>query len=138
MTAPAITVGPETSVAEAARLMGEHGVNRLPVLRRDELVGIVTRADLVRAFTRTDAEIKHEIEKDILESTLWDELHAVEVDVTNGTVKLRGLLESRSDASLLERLTARVPGVVSVEAELRWEVDDTSRQARREAKKSLR
>ncbi len=138
MTAPAITIGPETSVSEAARLMSEHGVNRLPVLRRDELIGIVTRADLVRAFTRTDAEIRQEIEKDILERTLWDELHDVEIDVTNGVVKLRGLLASRSDAALLERLTARVPGVISVEAELRWKVDDMSRHVRREAERSMR
>lgn len=129
MTAPAITVAPEANVAEAARLMSEHGVNRLPVLRHDELVGIVTRTDLVRAFTRSDAEIRREILEDVLERTLWDDRHGVDVEVTKGAVSLRGLLESRTDATLLERLAARVPGVVSVEADLRWVIDDTSRQA---------
>lgn len=131
MTAPAITVAPEANVAEAARLMSEHGVNRLPVLRHDELVGIVTRTDLVRAFTRSDAEIRREILEDVLERTLWNDRHGVDVEVTKGAVSLRGLLESRTDATLLERLAARVPGVVSVEADLRWVIDDTSRQAAR-------
>ena len=53
MTAPAITVSPQCSVARAARLMSEYGINRLPVVRGDELVGIVTRTDLVRAFVRS-------------------------------------------------------------------------------------
>ena len=42
--------------------MSEHGVNRLPVMKGEELVGIVTRTDLVRAFIRSDAEIREEIE----------------------------------------------------------------------------
>jgi CBS domain-containing protein len=55
MTAPAITIGPDRPAAAAARLMLEHGVNRLPVVSDDGmLLGIVTRADLVRAFIRSD------------------------------------------------------------------------------------
>ncbi|HJU48180.1 MAG TPA: BON domain-containing protein, partial [Gaiellaceae bacterium] len=100
-------------------------------------VGIVTRADLVRAFTRPDSAVKQEIEKDVLERTLWDERHAVDVVVSGGVVNLRGMLETKSDAELLERLVARVPGVVSVEADLRWAFDDTSRTARRAVERSL-
>jgi predicted transcriptional regulator len=138
MTAPAITVEPDASVARAARLMSEHGVNRLPVIQRGSLVGIVTRADLVRAFTRADSAIKLEIEQDVLERTLWDERHAVDVVVSAGVVKLRGMLETKSDAELLERLSARVPGVIAVEPDLRWAFDDTSRSARRSVERSVR
>ena len=61
MTSPALTIGPGRPAAEAAKLMVERGINRLPVISRGRLVGIVTRADLVRAFHRPDEEIEREI-----------------------------------------------------------------------------
>ncbi len=49
MTSPALTIGPDRPVAEAAGVMVDQGVNRLPVVNADgTLLGIVTRADLVR------------------------------------------------------------------------------------------
>jgi CBS domain-containing protein len=138
MTSPAITVSPYTSVAAAARLMSEHGVNRLPVMRGDTLVGIVTRTDLVKAFARSDAEIREEIKEDLLRRTFWLEAtDVVVVEVKRGAVRLTGSVDNRSDAELLERLTARVPGVVSVQADLTWRADDTTRKARREIERSL-
>jgi CBS-domain-containing membrane protein len=131
MTSPAITVPSYCSVAEAARLMSEEGVNRLPVVRGQELVGIVTRADLVRAFARSDEDIRREIKEDVLRRVLWIEVEAIGIDVTRGAVRLTGKLETRSEALLLERLAARVPGVVSVESELTWTSDDTTRRAKR-------
>jgi CBS domain-containing protein len=59
MTSPAITVGVDRDVSFAARSMTEYGIKRLPVVGHDgALVGIVTRADLVRAFARSDEEIE--------------------------------------------------------------------------------
>ena len=58
MSRPAITVGPDATVAEAARLLRVHLIKRLPVvdpLRR--LVGIVSRSDLLSVFLRPDDEI---------------------------------------------------------------------------------
>ena len=118
MTAPAITIAPKRPVHEAAARMVSESVNRLPVVEDGKLVGIVTRADLVRAFTRTDAEIAGEIETEILRRTLWLEPGAVTVTVTDGTVRLEGEVETRTDAELLPVFVARVPGVVSVEASL--------------------
>src|SRR5687768_755983 len=46
MSSPAVTIGPYESVAEAARMMSERGVNRLPVVKDEQLIGIITRADL--------------------------------------------------------------------------------------------
>ncbi len=118
MTAPAITIAPNRPVHEAAARMVSESVNRLPVVEDGKLVGIVTRADLVRAFTRTDAEIAREIETEILRRTLWLEPGAVTVTVTDGTVRLEGEMETETDAELLPVFVARVPGVVSVEASL--------------------
>jgi CBS domain-containing protein len=128
MTAPPITIGRHRPVAEAARLMTEHRVNRLPVVKGDELVGIVTRADLVRAFTRPDEQIAQEIRRDIVRRSLWLDPATVQVAVERGAVTLAGQLEGRSDAVVLERLVARVPGVVSVRSELTWREDDTGRR----------
>lgn len=49
MTAPALAIAPATPVGEAAKLMDERGINRLPVTEAGALVGIVTRGDVVRA-----------------------------------------------------------------------------------------
>jgi CBS-domain-containing membrane protein len=137
MTAPAITTSPYTSVAQAARLMSEHGINRLPVVRGGELVGIVTRTDLVRAFVRSDEDIRQEIVEDVLRKTLWLEVpEVIQVNVDRGAVRLYGHLETSSDASLLVRLVNRVPGVVSVQSDLSWTTDDMSSDARRELRRT--
>lgn len=50
MTMPAVTVAPERSLSDAAALMLDLGIDRLPVVRGGLLAGIVTRADIIRAF----------------------------------------------------------------------------------------
>ena len=124
MSAPAITIAPARQVAEAARVMVEHRVNRLPVVEDSRLVGIVTRADLVRAFVRPDEELEREIREDVAETALWIESGRLDITVERGAVKLRGEVDRRADAELLERFTAAVPGVVSVASELRWLLDE--------------
>jgi len=132
MSAPVISVSPHCSVAEAAMLMSEHAINRLPVVKGEELVGIVTRTDLVRAFVRSDEEIRREIREDVLRDILWLEVPAaIRVDVDRGVVRLNGHMETSSDASMLVRLVGRVPGVVSVLADLSWTTDDTTRKGKR-------
>ena len=132
MTTPVVTISPYTSVAEAARRMSELGIKRLPVVQDDKLVGIVSRTDLVRAFVRSDDEIRREIREDLLRGTLWLEVpDAVQVHVEHGAVRLSGQVETATDAALLERFVARVPGVVSVSAEVGWRFDDRARHAER-------
>jgi CBS domain-containing protein len=123
MTAPPVTIAPERAVAAAARLLVEHGIKRLPVVDRDgRLVGIVTRTDLVRVFTRSDAEIEREIQDEVLERALWAQPGDVQVSVAGGEVQLRGEVEHERDAEILPRLVARVPGVVSVDCLVRGRV----------------
>jgi CBS domain-containing protein len=65
MSAPAITIGPGRPLTEAASTMIDEGVNRLPVVDENgSLLGIVTRADLVRVFVRSDEQSAAEIEEE--------------------------------------------------------------------------
>jgi CBS domain-containing protein len=118
MTAPAVTIGPNRPVHEAARTMVEHSINRLPVVENGALVGIVSRADIVRAFTRTDMELAEEIRDDILRRTFWTEPGTVTVLVSEGRVTLAGEVETEADMEMLPLFVSRVPGVISVTADL--------------------
>jgi CBS domain-containing protein len=53
MTAPVVTVGEETEIDEVARLLTAGRIKRVPVLRDGRIVGIVSRADLVRTLAET-------------------------------------------------------------------------------------
>lgn len=123
MTAPAVTIGPERPASAAARIMLERGINRLPVVKDGVLVGIVTRADLVRAFTRPDAVLAREIRTDVVERAMWLSRDQIDVTVVDGEVALAGDVETRVDAEVLELLAARVPGVVAVSSRVRWRTD---------------
>ena len=92
MSAPVVTIAPDRGVHEAASLMIDENVNRLPWI---------------------------EDRGEILERTLWVEPGRVTMQVVDGAVLLGGEVESEADAELLPVLVARVPGVVSVRASLR-------------------
>ena len=65
MTTPAITIAPHRTLSAAAQLLLEHRIDRLPVVQSGRLVGIVTRADLVRAFARSDEEVAAEARTEV-------------------------------------------------------------------------
>jgi CBS domain-containing protein len=52
MTRPVIGVRPSASLKQVARLLQKHGIKRVPVLDAGRLVGVVSRADLVRELAR--------------------------------------------------------------------------------------
>jgi CBS domain-containing protein len=118
MTAPALTIRATQQVAEAAQLMLQHRINRLPVVRRGALVGIVSRADILRAFERPDAELELEIREDVLRGALWLSPESFDVHVDDGVVTLRGRVATDQDADDLVRFVRRVPGVLDVAADL--------------------
>jgi CBS domain-containing protein len=121
MSAPALTISPNRPVTEAANVMIDEGVKRLPVIGDDGvLIGIVTRADLVRAFIRSDEEVAREIREEVIRRTLWLEPGQIDVTVQDGEVHLSGQVDSKSDAEMIPPMVQRVPGVISVLSKLRW------------------
>ena len=119
MSSPARTIFADRTVAEAATLMLDENVNRLPVVDADgALIGLVSRGDLVRAFVRTDEEILKEIEDDVLRRVMWLNPSDVEVTVEDGIVTIKGEVASEADADLLPKFVRRVPGVVEVSSTL--------------------
>src|SRR6266496_3618242 len=87
MTAPAVTITPDRRVDHAASLMLDRQVNRLPVVDRDsKLVGIVTRADLVRAFLHTDEALERQILDEVLLHELWLNPDEFRVSIDGGEV----------------------------------------------------
>lgn len=118
MTAPAVTVEPQASAVRAAWLMTEHNVNRLVVVDRGVPVGMVTRTDLVRAFARSDDDVRAEIVAEVLPA-LDVSANDVEVTVSNGEVRLCGEVDDELEARWLPTAVRRVLGVVAVDSQLR-------------------
>ena len=113
-TAPA-----DTSVAEAARLMDRHRSRFLLVTSEDgKLLGVVTARDLLRVFLRPDASIKAEISRDVLSHYLGTNPALVQVDVTDGVVRLAGQLERKSMLPAALRAVRAVDGVIDVKGQL--------------------
>jgi len=118
MTTPAVTIAPERTVADAAALLLDLRIDRLPVIEGGELVGIVTRADLIRAFTRDDEEVERDIRQNGALHRLWIDPDQVQVTVEDGNVVLSGTVDTPDQAESLVAFAERTPGVVSVESRL--------------------
>jgi CBS domain-containing protein len=125
MSEPVITIGADATISEAARVMAHRRVKRLPVLDdAGALIGIISRADVVNAFTKPDEVIEDEVREDIIRRLLFLDPGTVTVEVKDGVVTLSGELENRTEAHLLEELTRRIAGVVRVVSHLTFQVDD--------------
>jgi CBS domain-containing protein len=125
MTADVKVIGPESDHAEAARLMEKEGIKRIPVVADGRLIGLIARADMLKAYVRSDEEIIDEIQGHVMKDILWIDSRRVEIECVDGNVIVSGHLETKSDASLLIELTRRLDGVTSVSDHLTWEVDNT-------------
>src|SRR5262245_10818556 len=130
MTSPALTIGPDAPLVEAAKVMDHHRVKRLPVVDGSgRLIGIVSRGDLLRTFLRSDDEIREEVIRDVFMRILWAEPEMFEVTVDDGVVALSGELQLRSSTVIAVRLTRKVDGVVDVIDNLSYQIDDHDRLA---------
>ncbi|GGK23310.1 hypothetical protein GCM10011583_64050 [Streptomyces camponoticapitis] len=128
MSAPAICARPQWTVVEAARLMADRHVKRLPVVdETDRLLGIVSRSDLLRVFLRRDSAIHEEISRDILTRTLRLAPSAVMADVEEGQVALHGAVDDEHTVAVLLRLCGSVDGVVAVSEDLKHPPEETGR-----------
>jgi CBS domain-containing protein len=118
MTSPAITIGPDASLSAAARLMNAHHLRRLPVVdAAGDLVGIVSRRDLMKVFLRPDEDITAEV-SDALAQILPDDAGQVTVGVFEGVVTLAGALAGQDLIPVAVGLAAEVDGVVAVVSKL--------------------
>jgi CBS-domain-containing membrane protein len=121
MTTPAVTIGPDETVASAARLMYTKRVKRLPVTGKDgTLIGIVSRADVLSVYGRPDADIRHEItQRLILDTYLCDPAHFT-VTVKDGIVTIEGTPETTATGRDIIESARHVEGVVAVRDRLTY------------------
>ena len=125
MTRDVASTRPEVTVSHAAQLMLQSHVKALPVVDGDgRMVGIVSRADLLRSFVRGDDVIQRDVEDGVLRGALALEPAAVTVAVKEGSVILKGEVESRSLQAMATRMVEAVPGVVSVFNDTEYRLDD--------------
>jgi CBS-domain-containing membrane protein len=129
MTTSVVTVEEDTSLAEIARLLEERRIKRVPVLRDGRVVGIVSRADLLRGLaSRTPAHPPVSEDDRTLRAGVLRELEAagvvplayVNVVVTDGVVHLWGLVEDEEQRRACLVAAQSVPGVRAVEDHLGW------------------
>jgi CBS domain-containing protein len=130
MSHSVLSVTPDLEVMDAARFMLEHSVKRVLVVEDDKMVGIISRFDIVAAFTRPDDLIEDEIREDLIRRVLFVDPQTVDVRVANGVVTFVGTIGTRTEARLVEELARRLDGVVGVENLLDWRIDDTGTDGR--------
>jgi len=121
MTAAVVTVAPEDTVAHAARLMYTRKVKRLPVVDANgHLVGIISRADVLAVFDRTDSDIREEIINEVLLSEFLVDVKAFDVKVSDGIVTLTGEPETNEIGHEIVQRVRHVQGVVAVRDRLSY------------------
>ena len=124
MTSPAVTVRATDTVTRVARLMDASRVRRMPVVdETGQLVGIVSRRDLVRMYLRSDAEIRTALVDATLRA-LWIDPAELGIEVRDGIVTLSGRVDRRSTAGIVAAFVKATPGVVDVVDRLSWQLDD--------------
>lgn len=118
MTSPAVCVHADATVAQAARIMAQRRVKRLPVTDAEgALCGIVSRCDLLKVFLRTDREIADEVRREVVRPLFPGE-PSVTVAVDDGVVTLGGRVAEPALIRVATRLARAVEGVVDVHSEL--------------------
>ncbi|WP_328982868.1 CBS domain-containing protein [Streptomyces mirabilis] len=119
MTAPAVTVQANATLAQAARTMAHAKVKRLPVVDDMGLLeGVVSRGDLLKVFLRGDEDIAEEVRREVVSYLFRAPSAPVRVQVQDGVVTLTGRVRDTSLVLVAARLVRSVEGVVDVEFEL--------------------
>ncbi|MFI1200826.1 CBS domain-containing protein (plasmid) [Streptomyces sp. BHT-5-2] len=120
MSAPALTVHADETLAQAARTMARKSVKRLPVVdAQGMLQGIVSRADLLKVFLRPDEDLAAEVRTEIVDRLFGGAPEKVEVRVEDGVVTLRGPIRDSALLPVAARLVRAVEGVVDVTFDVR-------------------
>jgi CBS domain-containing protein len=125
MTPAVITAAPTSTIGAAARLMHASSVRHLPITdAAGRLLGIVSRADLLKVFLRSDESIRRETDEVLLPHAFGIPPGTLEVEVRDGVVHVGGEVETSSTAQLIGAFIERVEGVVGVEAKIAHRKED--------------
>ncbi|SDQ93850.1 CBS domain-containing protein [Rhizobiales bacterium GAS113] len=128
MTEEVIAVSEDTSLSDLVALLEKHAIKRVPVMRGDELVGMVTRSDLLRALVAAsrkreesmdDGAIKERILAE-LASEGWAPSSCIGVEVKDGAVDLTGTIFDARQRLALKVAVENTPGVKAVHDRLVW------------------
>jgi len=131
MTEEVATLAPQDTLDEVVRLMESHHIKRLPVISAGRLVGIVSRANLIRALMHNmpkpeagavaagDVELRERILAEIAKQP-WGPRASVDVRVTDGVVELYGSITDERERTALQVLAENIPGVRTVRDRLVW------------------
>jgi CBS domain-containing protein len=129
MTDQVISIAPDATLEQAVATMERHKVKRLPVVAGGKLVGIVSRADFLRALIEqaeknavapaNDEEIRTRIQAEF-DRQAWAPRAAMRIAVTNGTVELSGSITDERERVALRVLCENVAGVKGVVDHLAW------------------
>jgi CBS-domain-containing membrane protein len=121
MTKPPVTITPSEPVASAARLMYQCKVKRLPVVSETgQLVGIISRADVLSVYSRPDAEIAQEIRQNVIVNEFLTDPRHFTVTVKDGIVTLEGHPETARQGRDILAEVWHVEGVVSARDRLTY------------------
>jgi CBS domain-containing protein len=129
MTPEPRTVGEDEPLEKVVHLMERYRVKRLPVLRGDKVVGIVTRQNLMRALASLalaahpvaadDATIRERLLAELKRQS-WAPVGLIDVVVKDGVVKLSGALTDERERQAIRVAAENIPGVKKVEDHLIW------------------
>ncbi len=122
MTAPVITASPETPLSEIATLLESNAIKRVPIVSNGQLVGIVSRANLIQAFAATPPALEIPLSDSNIRDRLlahlkaqpWAHLALVNVTVYDGVVRLWGMVPSQVEKQAMRVAAEQTAGVRSV------------------------
>ncbi|MFG3264443.1 CBS domain-containing protein [Streptomyces bobili] len=118
MSTPAVTVHADATLAQAARIMAQRKVKRLPVVNAEGVLdGLVSRADLLKVFLRTDEDLAREVRLEVISTLFPTPAEPLGVEVRDGVVTLTGHLRDTSLVPVAARLVRAIEGVVDVECD---------------------
>jgi CBS-domain-containing membrane protein len=124
MTENIVTAGEDTEAHELAHLMLRHNINRILILREGRLTGIVTRADVLKVFLRSDDSILQTV-RQTLARELFIDPRPLALTCSGGVVTISGTVDRHSDYGLIMKWVRSVDGVVAVQADnLTYRIDD--------------
>ena len=127
MTHQVITVDPDTPLQEIANLFEQHGIKRVPVVKKERLVGIVSRANLVQALATQGLLFSIRVEADeAVRKAIMTKIHGlrskgsiVDIIVAQGTVNLWGTVHTEKEKNAIRAAAEKAPGVRKVNDRLR-------------------